>query len=171
MQRIADAPRSHNMVIRCFDRFRSAEGWASDPTEVSEKVKGNDHGVTRSERDVEPLISQCYIADMSELTTLEQVRAAAGKRILFLPHAVSQMLRPDRIISTAEVRAVIEHGELVEDYPEDARGHSCLVLGFADGNRAIHVVCVPKEDYLAIITAYLPYTHEWSKNFKVRIKS
>jgi hypothetical protein len=31
-----------------------------------------------------------------------------------------------------------------------------LLLGFGDNNRAVHVVCSPKDEYLAIITAYLP---------------
>jgi hypothetical protein len=65
---------------------------------------------------------------------------------------------------------VVKHGEIIEDYPEDVRGHSCLMLGYGDGNRAIHVVCSPKEEYLAIITAYLPDEDEWSDNFRVRIK-
>lgn len=72
------------------------------------------------------------------------------------------------MIATHEVRAVVEHGELVEDYPADPRGHSCLILGFGDDGRPIHVVCSPKEDYLAIITAYLPDGQEWTDGFRVR---
>jgi hypothetical protein len=66
---------------------------------------------------------------------------------------------------------LVEHGEIIEDYPEDVRGHSCLILGFSEGGRAIHVVCSPKDEYLAIITAYLPDKDEWSDNFRVRIRS
>jgi hypothetical protein len=102
--------------------------------------------------------------------TLNQIRAAAQTKVLFLPHAVRQMLRPDRMISTSEVRQVIEQGEVIEDYPEDPRGHSCLMLGFGDGGRALHVCCAPKEEYLAIITAYVPDEHEWSEDFRVRAK-
>jgi hypothetical protein len=47
-------------------------------------------------------------------------------------------------------------------------GHSCLLLGSADGGRAIHVVCAPKPDYLAIITAYIPHPDQWSADFKNR---
>jgi hypothetical protein len=74
------------------------------------------------------------------------------------------------MISTGEVRAVIEQGEIIEDYPDDARGHSCLILGRGDGGRAIHVVCSPKEGFLAIITAYLPDEKEWSSDFTARRK-
>lgn len=99
---------------------------------------------------------------------LDQVRTAATKRILFLPHAVRQMSRPGRMISPSEIEAVLTAGEAIEDYPEDARGHSCLLLGFGDGRRPIHVVCAPKADYLAIITAYIPHPDQWTADFRKR---
>jgi len=100
----------------------------------------------------------------------DKVRASASHRILFLPHAIRQMSRPDRIITTNEVRRVIEDGVVIEAYVDDSRGASCLLLGYGSGDRAIHVVCSPKVDFLAIITAYLPNRDEWSDDFKVRIK-
>ena len=99
---------------------------------------------------------------------LDIVRGAARKRMLFLPHAVRQMSRLDRMITTDYVREVITNGEIIEDYPEDLRGHSCLILGFDSIGRVIHVVCLPKEDYLAIITAYLPDPDQWHSDFKTR---
>jgi hypothetical protein len=108
---------------------------------------------------------------MNESTDiLIRIRQSAVKRILFLPHAIRQMSKPDRMISTTDIRTVIEQGEVIENYPEDARGHSCLLLGFTD-NRFLHVVCAPKDDYLAIITAYLPSDQEWEDNYKKRKKS
>lgn len=101
----------------------------------------------------------------------DQVRQAAQQRILFLPHAVRQMARPDRMITPAEVREVVEAGDVIEDYPDDPRGHSCLVLGRGESGRVIHVVCAPKEAFLAIITAYLPLEDEWEKNVTVRKSS
>lgn len=99
---------------------------------------------------------------------LEQVRLAAGNRLLFLPHTIRQMSRPERMITTRDVENVIMTGEVIEDYPEDTRGHSCLILGCAD-NRYIHVVCAPKDDYLAIITTYLPNPIQWTPDFKERL--
>jgi hypothetical protein len=78
------------------------------------------------------------------------------------------MVRPDRMIRPAEVRQVIDQGEVIEDYSDDPRGHSCLVLGFGENGRALHVVCAPKVEYLAIITAYLPDIAEWSSDFRKR---
>lgn len=78
------------------------------------------------------------------------------------------MNRPERMIRTGEIRHVIEHGEIIEDYPEDARGHSCLMLGYGELSRPLHLVCACKEDYLAIITAYIPGAKEWADDFKTR---
>lgn len=59
-------------------------------------------------------------------------------------------------------------GEIVEDYPEDARSHSCLMSGMGDGGRTIHVVWSPRGEYLAIITAYVPEINEWDRDFRIR---
>lgn len=95
---------------------------------------------------------------------------AAEKKILFLPHALHQMFRPDRMIRGTEVRDVIERGQVIEDYPTDDRGHSCLIMGWGAAGRAIHVVCAPKDDYLAVITAYLPDEAEWLNDFSMRVR-
>ncbi len=101
---------------------------------------------------------------------LNLVRQKAAEKLLFLPYAVRQMSRPDRIISTADVRKVIFEREIIEDYPEDARGHSCFIVGRGDADRAIHIVCSPKDEYLAIITAYIPSKDQWLDDFKSRRK-
>jgi hypothetical protein len=75
------------------------------------------------------------------------------------------------MISTAEVREVVEKGEIIEDYPEDARGHSCLMLGRGKDGQPIHIVCAPKDEYLAVITAYIPNESQWSKDFRKRVRS
>jgi len=97
----------------------------------------------------------------------QKVISSANKKILFLPHAIKQMSRPDRMISVDEVRDAVLYGEVIEEYPQDQRGESCLVFRAKEG-RVIHIVCAPKTDYLAIITAYLPVSEQWSSDFKVR---
>jgi len=99
---------------------------------------------------------------------LQQAREAAAERILFLPHAVTQMSTPERMIATWEIRAVVFEGAIIEDYPEDTRGHSCLMLGYGDNARPVHVVCAPKADYLAAITAYLPSPMHWASDWRTR---
>jgi uncharacterized protein DUF4258 len=56
------------------------------------------------------------------MAILEDVRETAQKRLLFLAHAIRQMSRPHRMISSKEVELVVTQGELIEDYPNDPRG-------------------------------------------------
>ncbi len=72
------------------------------------------------------------------------------------------------MIEPVEVRMVVDEGEIIEDYQEDSRGHSALLHGMGFGGRSIHVVCAPKKEFLAIITAYLPDKREWSEDFRTR---
>jgi hypothetical protein len=99
---------------------------------------------------------------------LQNIRTVASKKILYLPHAIRQMSRPDRMITTEEIRRILQDGKVIENYPDDPRGHICLLLGFVEESRPIHVVCSPKQEFLAIITAYLPDENEWTDNFSKR---
>jgi len=96
-----------------------------------------------------------------------KVISLAKKKLLFLPHAIKQMSRPDRMITAEEIREAVLSGEIIEEYPEDQRGESCLVF-HGKHNRVIHVVCAPKKEYLAIVTAYLPKPDQWSPDCKTR---
>jgi hypothetical protein len=97
----------------------------------------------------------------------QKIISSANKKILFLPHTINQISHPDRIITTDEIREAVLLGEIIEEYPEDQRGESCLIF-HAKQDSVIHVVCAPKTEYLAIITAYVPAADQWSSDFKVR---
>ena len=56
----------------------------------------------------------------------QKIINSAAKKILFLPHAIKQMSRPDRMITVDEIRDAVLAGEVIEEYPEDQRGASCL---------------------------------------------
>ena len=52
--------------------------------------------------------------------------------------------------------------EILEDYPEDPRGHSCLALGFTPVGRPVHVVCGRNSlGHLVWITVYTPAMPKW----------
>ena len=60
-------------------------------------------------------VKNIYVSRMAEeAALLARVRSAAERKVIFLPHAVKQMLKPKRMIGTAEVRMVIEQGEIIE---------------------------------------------------------
>jgi hypothetical protein len=52
--------------------------------------------------------------------------------------------------------------DVLEEYSEDQRGPSCLLLGKALDGKPLHIVCsIDDEDYLIIITAYWPEQSKW----------
>ena len=49
----------------------------------------------------------------------------------------------------------------LEDYPDDPRGHSCLVLGHT-GGQPVHVVCgLTRQGRLLLITVHRPLPPKW----------
>lgn len=98
------------------------------------------------------------------------IKQSAKKKIIYTIHALDEMNKEEEMITTEEVRHVILNGEIIEDYPEDKRGHSCLMFGVSNNKRPVHVACAPKEKYLGIITAYIPSLEKWETDFKTRRK-
>lgn len=79
----------------------------------------------------------------------------------FSKHAVDQSIT--RRITLQEVRqAILGDIELIEDYPDDKYGPSCLILGFTQGNRPLHIQCShPSRPLIKIITLYQPNPAKW----------
>jgi hypothetical protein len=84
----------------------------------------------------------------------------------FSKHAVDQTIL--REISVQEIREAINHGEIIEDYPDDKYGPSCLIFGITDQTRPIHIHCsYPSRSTVKIITVYEPNPERWT-DYKVR---
>ena len=79
----------------------------------------------------------------------------------FSKHAVDQTIIRD--ISVIELeQAILNRSELIEDYPDDKYGPSCLILGFTKTDRPIHVQCsYPARPLVKIITVYEPDPSLW----------
>jgi hypothetical protein len=90
----------------------------------------------------------------------------ADDQFEFSKHAVDQSII--RGISVQEVREVFAVAELIENYPEDKYGPSCLVLGRTKTGRPLHIQCsYPMRPMIKIITLYEPDSARWS-DFRTR---
>ena len=98
----------------------------------------------------------------------DKVKKAAEKKVIYTEHALDEMNAEEELISKDEIRQVIFEGEIVEDYPEDKRGHSYLMFTYTSAGRPVHIICSPKEEYLGIITAYVPTLNKWENDFRTR---
>lgn len=76
-------------------------------------------------------------------------------------HAADQSVVRD--ISHWEVEeAITGQSEIIEDYPDDKYGPSCLVLGFTRTGRPLHLQCgYPNRPLVKIITLYEPDPGRW----------
>ena len=59
-------------------------------------------------------------------------------------------------LTIAEVREALLNGMVLEEYEDDVRGESCLVVGFTNSGKLLHIVCGELEGDLVIITVYVP---------------
>ena len=95
------------------------------------------------------------------MTLIEAIREKVlAEAFEFSQHAVDQIIL--RRISVQEIRETIRSGKVIEDYPNDKYGPSCLILGFTDTARPIHVQCsYPSRPLIKVITLYEPDPTLW----------
>jgi hypothetical protein len=95
------------------------------------------------------------------MALIDDIRSKAGQDLFeFSKHAADQTIL--RRIRLQEVRQVFANCEVIEDYPEDKYGPSCLVLGFTDSRRPLHIQCsYPSRPVIKIITLYEPDPSLW----------
>jgi len=75
-----------------------------------------------------------------EATMINQLREKiAANQFEFSKHALDQSLL--RGITVQELRKAIADGKVIEDYPDDKYGPSCLVFGTTKSARPIHIQC------------------------------
>jgi hypothetical protein len=85
----------------------------------------------------------------------------------FSKHAVDQSII--RRISVQDVCDVINNGTIIEDYPDDKYGPSCLIFGLTAERRPIHIQCsYPSRPIVKIITLYEPNPIRWVDFIKRR---
>lgn len=84
----------------------------------------------------------------------------------FSRHAVDQTLI--RSITLDELDEAVSIGEIIEDYPNDKYGPSCLILGWTIHQRPLHIqLSYPSRPLVKIITLYEPDPLLWT-DFRVR---
>jgi len=101
------------------------------------------------------------------LCVIDEIRTKIAAGLFeFSKHATDQIIL--RRISVQGLREAIDDGEIIEDYPNDKYGPSCLIFGLTTTNRPLHVQCsYPSRPLLKVITLYEPDADLWI-DFRVR---
>lgn len=100
--------------------------------------------------------------------TVELIKrlSTANDNIVMSSHANLQCI--ERIIDSSDILKVLQHGEIIEAYPNDYPFPSCLMLGFITPDKPMHVCCGLGEGKIYIITAYYPNPNKWDSDMKTR---
>ncbi len=64
--------------------------------------------------------------------------------------------RQNDALSLIEIEQVLLHGRIIEQYPDTGRGESCLLVGFTDEGKPLHIVCGSMGEWMIVITVYIP---------------
>ena len=98
---------------------------------------------------------------------IEAIRGKIGQGRYAVSFTHTEKLRQRRI-KARDIEEAVKTGNIIEEYPDDPRGASCLIFG-AVGERPLHVLCgrLDAEEIL-IITAYEPDPEEWEDGWKTR---
>jgi len=92
-----------------------------------------------------------------------------GRKYRLTLHAEAERDADKITLHEIEEAILSSASKIIEDYPNDPRGHSCLILGFTEKLKPIHILCGLKErEILIIITVYRPDPQEWVDGEKRR---
>ena len=96
------------------------------------------------------------------MSMLEDIQVKIlGRQFEFSKHAVDQSIIRDVTVNELE-QAISSRCDVIEDYPDDKYGPSCLILGFTDAGRPLHIQCsYPSRPVIKIITLYQPDPELW----------
>lgn len=104
-----------------------------------------------------------------QTVTFDQVCAAVvAGRVHVSEHAHDEAV--DDGLSVVDVIDATPSGEVIEDYPTDPRGASCLVLIVVGNDRPVHAVWAfdAGSGRAILITVYRPDPSRWSDDFRNR---
>ena len=92
-------------------------------------------------------------------------QAFRDKTYILTDHASDRAIKRD--IDDFEIEEVVIAGAVIEDYPDDKYGPSCLILGYTETKRPLHVqVSYPTK--IKVITVYEPSPDDWEEDLKTR---
>lgn len=94
---------------------------------------------------------------------LDRLRALIkARRYRLTLHAEQERDADEITIEEIETAFTALEAVIIEDYPDDPRGHSVLVLGFTERNEPLHALWSIHENTAILITIYRPDPKLWS---------
>lgn len=105
----------------------------------------------------------------AEDNTFEQVLRALRRGLIRVSAHALREAEADGLL-LGQIEAATAGGESIEDYPNDPRGRSCLVLGRLADAAPVHALWgfdAPSAQAI-LITVYIPDPRRWTDDFRKR---
>jgi uncharacterized protein DUF4258 len=101
--------------------------------------------------------------------TFEAIKDAIAREAIQVSRHALHELEEDALLLDL-VLAATRAGEVIEDYPTDPRGPSCLVCSALGEGLWVHTVwgCDTASGIAVLITVYRPTAERWENDFKTR---
>jgi len=65
-------------------------------------------------------------------------------------------------LTVSQLEYALSSCQIIEHYPGDPRGESCLVVGFTPEATPVHIVCGKnRSELLILVTVYIPTMPKW----------
>lgn len=96
----------------------------------------------------------------------EIIKNCNDDTILLTAHSKNRCV--ERGIKFEDIKNAIQTGEIIEQYEDDKPFPSCLIFGYSENNKVLHVVLSMDGNYIYVITAYFPNLIKWNEDFKTR---
>lgn len=101
-----------------------------------------------------------------DIKQLRRLYDTSDCNIKWAKHCLERM--QERDISINDVESCLQTGEIIEDYPDDFPHPSCLIFGYTEENKVLHIVVGSSGDTIFFITAYYPNTDKFETDLKTR---
>ena len=109
------------------------------------------------------------MATGADKSVIDSVRMLAADRSVRVSIHARREMDEDRVGTDDMLHAIaLPSSEMIEDYPDDPRGHSMLVLAWTNALEPIPVCCAVHEETLIIITVYRPSETRWHQDWRTR---
>ncbi len=102
------------------------------------------------------------------MKTLDEIKnQLSSGQFDFSRHAFKRTV--ERNIREHEIKEAGSNAKIIEEYPDDKYTPSCLLLGFTNTIRPLHIqVSLADTEFVRIITLYEPNENEWIEDSKRR---
>ncbi len=97
------------------------------------------------------------------------IRECVKDKHYYLSKHADQERQGDNLV-LREIEEALFNGIILDRYNDTGRGKSCLVAGYSKAGKPLHIVCGLRQDWLVIVTVYIPQPPKFKTLYERGVK-